>query len=114
MKTSDQIGRLAGRTVAGLTVAAADEFAYTDPTDGSVSRGQGLRIILKDGGRIVFRLSGTGTEGATLRLYLERYESGPEELDLDVQKALAPIAAAAAELAGIAEITGRTGPDVVT
>ena len=113
-RVRDQIGRLAGRTVAGLTVAAADEFAYTDPTDGSVSRGQGLRIILKDGGRIVFRLSGTGTEGATLRLYLERYESGPEELDLDVQKALAPIAAAAAELAGIAEITGRTGPDVVT
>ena len=113
-RVRDQIGGLAGRTVAGRTIATADDFAYTDPVDGSVSRGQGLRIVFDDGGRIVLRLSGTGTEGATLRLYLERYVSGPDDLDLEVQQALAPIVAAAEELAGIAEITGRAEPDVVT
>jgi len=105
---------LQGRQVEGMTVSAADDFAYTDPVDGSVSTGQGVRVMFEDGSRIVYRLSGTGTEGATLRVYLERYAAGPEGLDLDAQDALAPVIRAAHALAGIAGFTGRTAPDVVT
>ena len=105
---------LAGRQVEGMTISAADDFAYTDPVDGSVSRNQGVRILFADGSRIVLRLSGTGTEGATLRLYLERYVAGPEGLDHDAQKALAPVIRAAHLLAGIAAHTGRQAPDVIT
>jgi phosphoglucomutase len=105
---------LAGRVVEGMTIAAADDFAYTDPVDGSVSRAQGVRILFEGGSRIVLRLSGTGTEGATLRLYLESYAAGPLGLDLDPQDALAPIIRAAHDLAGIARHTGRTAPNVVT
>jgi len=105
---------LKGRVIVGLTIADADDFAYTDPVDGSVSRAQGVRIMFQDGSRIVLRLSGTGTEGATLRLYLERYAAGPAGLDLDPQVALAPIIRAAHDLAGIARHTGRTAPNVVT
>ncbi|MBC7737893.1 MAG: alpha-D-glucose phosphate-specific phosphoglucomutase [Candidatus Saccharibacteria bacterium] len=105
---------LAGQVVEGLTIAEADDFAYTDPVDGSVSRAQGVRILFVDGSRIVMRLSGTGTEGATLRLYLERFAAGPAGLDLDPQQALAPIIRAAHQLAGILRHTGRTDPNVVT
>ena len=105
---------LPGRSVQGMTVAHADDFAYSDPVDGSVSKGQGLRVSFTDGSRLVLRLSGTGTEGATLRLYLERYAAGPEWLTEDVQAALAPVIAAAEELARIRAITGRDAPDVVT
>ncbi len=105
---------LPGRQVEGLEVEAADDFAYTDPVDGSISTKQGVRVLFKDGSRIVFRLSGTGTEGATLRVYLERYAPGPAGLDLDAQAALAPVVRAAHELAGIAAFTGRSAPDVVT
>jgi phosphoglucomutase len=105
---------LPGQEIQGMIVSAADDFAYTDPIDASVSRQQGLRIIFTDGSRFVIRLSGTGTDGATLRLYLERYVPGPEDLDLDVQEALAPVLAAAEALAGIRANTGRDGPDVVT
>ncbi|MDE2145840.1 MAG: alpha-D-glucose phosphate-specific phosphoglucomutase [Burkholderiales bacterium] len=105
---------LPGRALAGSTVAHADDFAYTDPVDGSVSTGQGLRIRLADGSRLVFRLSGTGTEGATLRLYLERFEPDPARHDRPTQQALAPLIAAADELAGITARTGRTRPSVVT
>ncbi len=95
-------------------IAGADEFAYTDPVDGSVSTRQGVRVMFTDGSRLVLRLSGTGTEGATLRLYLERYAPGPEGLDLNPQAALAPVIRAAHGIAGIEGHTGRTGPDVVT
>ena len=105
---------LPGQGVEGMTIAAADDFAYTDPVDGSVSKGQGVRVIFQGGSRFVMRLSGTGTEGATLRLYLERYAPGPEGLDHDPQEALAPIIRAAHALAGIAAHTGRSAPDVVT
>jgi phosphoglucomutase len=108
------LGSLPGQVVEGMTIAAADDFAYTDPVDGSVSSNQGVRIIFADGSRIVLRLSGTGTEGATLRLYLERYAAGPSGLDLDPQEALAPIIRAAHMLAAIGLHTGRTTPDVVT
>ncbi|QUS35240.1 alpha-D-glucose phosphate-specific phosphoglucomutase [Falsirhodobacter algicola] len=103
---------LPGREVQGMVIAAADDFSYTDPVDGSVSARQGVRVLFEDGSRIVMRLSGTGTQGATLRLYLERYaESG---FDRDPQEALAPIIRAAHELADIGGHTGRTEPDVIT
>jgi len=105
---------LPGRKVEGMVVHAADDFAYTDPVDASVSQKQGVRVLFEDGSRIVYRLSGTGTEGATLRVYLERYAPGPDGLHLDAQAALAPVIRAAHELAGIAGHTGRTAPDVVT
>ena len=105
---------LPGRVIEGMTVQAADDFAYTDPVDASVSRAQGVRIMFHDGSRIVLRLSGTGTEGATLRLYLERYAPGPDGLHHDPQDALAPVIRAAHALARIAEFTGRVAPDVVT
>ena len=105
---------LAGTQVEGMTIAGADDFAYTDPVDGSVSRNQGVRILFDDGSRIVMRLSGTGTEGATLRLYLERYAAGPDGLAQDPQEALAPIIRAAHQLAGIEAHTGRKDPNVIT
>jgi phosphoglucomutase len=105
---------LPGRQMAGLTVTAADDFSYEDPVDGTVSKRQGVRVMFEGGARFVMRLSGTGTEGATLRLYLERYAPGPLGLDLDPQEALAPVIAAAEAIAGIAGQTGRTAPDVVT
>jgi len=105
---------LPGQQSHGMVITAADDFAYTDPVDGSVSTGQGVRIRFADGSRIVLRLSGTGTEGATLRLYLERFAAGPDGLDLDPQVALAPVIAAAHDLAGIKAHTGRIAPDVIT
>ena len=105
---------LAGSKINGLEIKAADDFAYTDPVDGSVSLHQGIRILFADGSRIVYRLSGTGTEGATLRVYLERYQAGPHDLHLDPQQALAPFIKAAHDLAGINTHTGRTKPDVIT
>ncbi|MFN4201725.1 MAG: alpha-D-glucose phosphate-specific phosphoglucomutase [Tabrizicola sp.] len=105
---------LPGQVIEGMTVEAADDFAYTDPVDGSVSLKQGVRILFSDGSRIVYRLSGTGTDGATLRVYLERYAPGPDGLDHDAQEALAPVIRAAHRIAAIAEQTGRTAPDVVT
>ncbi|NEY89161.1 alpha-D-glucose phosphate-specific phosphoglucomutase [Tabrizicola oligotrophica] len=109
-----QLAALPGRTVEGMQIEAADDFAYTDPVDGSVSTGQGVRVIFAGGSRFVMRLSGTGTEGATLRLYLERYAPGPEGLTLDPQEALAPVIRAAESLARISGFTGRDRPDVVT
>jgi len=110
----DGLATLPGTRIGDLEIAAADDFAYTDPTDGSVSRNQGIRILFTSGSRIVFRLSGTGTEGATLRVYLERYEPADGALDLSVETALAPLIAAAETLAGITQHTGRTAPDVIT
>lgn len=105
---------LPGRSLGTLTVEAADSFAYTDPIDGSVSAGQGVRVIFAGGSRIVFRLSGTGTEGATLRVYLERYEPPSGHLDAAVADMLADLVAAAEDIAGITRHTGRNEPDVVT
>lgn len=105
---------LAGRSFGPLTVAAADQFAYVDPVDGSESRNQGVRVMFACGSRIVFRLSGTGTEGATLRVYLERYEAPDGRLAEETPAMLADLIAAAEAIAGIAAHTGRTAPDVVT
>jgi phosphoglucomutase len=107
-------GELAGRPVAGSTVAQADDFAYQDPVDGSRSEHQGIRIALADGSRLVYRLSGTGTEGATLRLYIERFEPDPARQAGDPAAALAPLAQAAYGLADIVGHTGRRAPSVIT
>jgi len=105
---------LPGKTFGGLTVTEADDFAYEDPTDGSVSARQGVRVMFDSGARAVFRLSGTGTEGATLRVYLEAFEADPARHGLDPQTVLAPVIAAADAIAGIRERTGRAEPDVIT
>ena len=110
----DQLPGLAGRSVAGLKIARADDFAYTDPVDGSISRCQGLRVFFGDGSRFVLRLSGTGTEGATLRLYLERFEPDAARHGIETQAALQPLIDAAEQLAGIRARTGRERPTVVT
>jgi phosphoglucomutase len=105
--------RAAG-SVGAMTIAWADDFAYTDPVDGSVSQRQGVRVVLEDSSRVVFRLSGTGTEGATLRVYLERHEPDPQRQDLPAQVALAPLVGLAETLARIVHHTGMTAPTVMT
>ena len=105
---------LPGRVLAGLTVSRADDFGYTDPVDGSVSRGQGLRVFFDDGSRIVLRLSGTGTEGATLRVYLERFESDATRHGIETQAALQPLIDAAETLTGLRARSGRDRPTVIT
>ncbi|WP_188064053.1 alpha-D-glucose phosphate-specific phosphoglucomutase [Sphingobium sp. KCTC 72723] len=109
-----KLDSLPGTTNSGGTIAAADDFAYTDPTDGSVSRNQGVRILFTDGSRVVFRLSGTGTEGATLRVYIERYVPVGGDLGMETGDALAPLIAAAQEVADIAGFTGMEAPSVIT
>ncbi|MFC5737543.1 alpha-D-glucose phosphate-specific phosphoglucomutase [Sinirhodobacter huangdaonensis] len=109
-----RLDNLKGLSSQGLVVESADEFCYTDPVDGSVSAHQGFRILFEGGSRVVLRLSGTGTEGATLRVYLERYVAGPEGLSEDPQAALAPIIAATEEIVGIKARTGRPGPSVIS
>jgi phosphoglucomutase len=105
---------LPGKAFGPLTVAMADSFSYLDPVDGSTSANQGLRVLFEGGSRIVFRLSGTGTEGATLRVYLERYEPAEGALDRETGDMLADLVAAADAIAGIARHTGRTRPTVIT
>jgi phosphoglucomutase len=110
----DRLSDLPGQRFGDYTVAYADDFAYTDPIDGSVSKNQGIRIGFEGGSRIVLRLSGTGTEGATLRVYIESFEPDPAKHHLDPQDALAPLIVIARELAGIEARTGRTEPTVIT
>jgi phosphoglucomutase len=109
-----RLADLSGTVVEGMTIEAADDFAYVDPVDASRTEGQGVRVSFSGGARVVYRLSGTGTVGATLRVYLERYEADPDRLDLPVDAALAPVIAAAQEIAGIRAFTGREAPDVRT
>lgn len=109
-----KLGSLPGTSVRGLKIAKADDFAYHDPVDGSTSEHQGIRILFEGGSRVVFRLSGTGTSGATLRVYIERYEPDKARHDLDTQAALADLIAAADDIAGIKSHTGRNKPSVIT
>ncbi|MER8527589.1 MULTISPECIES: alpha-D-glucose phosphate-specific phosphoglucomutase [unclassified Mesorhizobium] len=109
-----KLGSLPGTSVRGMTIASADDFAYHDPVDGSVSKNQGIRVLFEGGSRVVFRLSGTGTSGATLRLYVERYEPDKNRHDLDTQEALADLIVAADDIAGIRRHTGRAKPSVIT
>ena len=110
----DSLGTLPGTEIEGLIIQTVDDFSYSDPVDQMVSSNQGIRIIFEDGARIVLRLSDTGTVGATLRVYLERYENNPELLQQDPQLALAPIIRTAEQIAQIQKFTGRNTPDVKT
>ncbi|MBF0268737.1 MAG: alpha-D-glucose phosphate-specific phosphoglucomutase [Alphaproteobacteria bacterium] len=105
---------LQGKMLAGLKVSKADDFSYTDPVDGSVSAKQGVRVLFEDGARMVFRLSGTGTEGATLRVYFERPVADLAKHEDDTQVTLGDLIRAAEELAGIKKRTGRDAPTVIT
>ena len=109
-----QLPTLAGTMLDGHRVAIADDFSYLDPVDGSLSRHQGLRIVFADGSRIVYRLSGTGTSGATLRVYIERYEGDAARQGMDTQEALADLIALADRVASIRQRTGRELPTVIT
>jgi phosphoglucomutase len=106
----DQMPKLPGKH----GIKAMDDFAYDDPVDGSRTTGQGIRVMFEDGSRIVYRLSGTGTAGATLRVYIERFEPDAARHAIDTQEALADLIALAGSLAGIAERTGRSTPSVIT
>ena len=109
-----KLASLPGQRFGGLTVQACDDFAYTDPVDRSVTPKQGIRILFKEDARAVFRLSGTGTSGATLRVYLERFEPNPERHNLPTAEVLAPVIEAANAIAEIASRTGRNEPSVIT
>ena len=109
-----KLDSLQGKIVAGVEIESADDFQYIDPVDNSITTGQGVRIYLKNGGRIVFRLSGTGTQGATLRVYLDSYQNAHDLLNQETQKALETLINVAEAVAGIEKFTGRTKPDVIT
>jgi phosphoglucomutase len=109
-----QLDGLAGQTFGDARVEQADDFAYLDPVDASTSEHQGIRVLLEGGARIVYRLSGTGTAGATLRVYLEAFEPDPAKHEQDPQAALRPLIALADTIAGIKERTGRSAPTVIT
>ncbi|MFO1067081.1 MAG: alpha-D-glucose phosphate-specific phosphoglucomutase [Geminicoccaceae bacterium] len=109
-----QLGALKGRRWGAYEVGSADDFAYHDPVDGSLSEHQGIRVLFTDGSRVVYRLSGTGTAGATLRVYIERFEPDPAKHDLDTQATLGDLIRIADELAGIRSRTGRDAPSVIT
>jgi phosphoglucomutase len=110
----EKLPKLVGQGFGGRRITTADDFAYTDPVDGSRTTGQGLRLLLDDGSRVVLRLSGTGTQGATLRVYLESYTSPRGDLRQDPQAALAVLIAAINDLAEIRERTGMERPTVIT
>ncbi len=110
----DQFLALPGTNLAGRRVACCDDFSYTDPVDGSVSENQGVRVLFEDGSRIIFRLSGTGTSGATIRLYLESYEADQAKHGMDAQDALADMIAAAGKVSQLQPLTGRNQPTVIT
>ncbi|MEM9574974.1 MAG: alpha-D-glucose phosphate-specific phosphoglucomutase, partial [Pseudomonadota bacterium] len=110
----DRLSELPGSTHGNLTISFADDFSYEDLIDGSITNHQGIRIGFEGGGRAVFRLSGTGTEGATLRLYLEQFRSVASDLTTDVAEALSSVEQAAHLVSQLTEIIGRSKPDVVT
>ncbi|MBB4480346.1 alpha-D-glucose phosphate-specific phosphoglucomutase [Rhizobium etli] len=109
-----QLSTLPGKSFGSLNVEKADDFAYHDPIDKSVSEHQGIRVLFEGGSRVVFRLSGTGTSGATLRVYIERYEPDSTRHNIETQEALADLIAAADSVASIRERTGRDAPTVIT
>ncbi|OOY99298.1 alpha-D-glucose phosphate-specific phosphoglucomutase [Solemya velum gill symbiont] len=111
---TDKLPGLVGTELGGNRVSYADNFSYTDPVDGSVSSNQGLRVGFEDGARIIFRLSGTGTEGATLRVYLEKIERDAANQQAETAEVMQPLVDLALELAQIVELTGRDAPTVIT
>jgi len=110
----DAAGTLAGKDVGGLTMKMNDVFEYTDPVDGSISKNQGQRFVFADGSRIIFRLSGTGVAGATVRLYLEKYVDPSGDLGMDAFEVVKPLAAIAMDLSKLKDYTGRDTPTVIT
>ena len=110
----DKLGELVGKIIEGMTVKSADEFSYTDPVDHSKSPAQGVRIEFEGGARAVFRLSGTGTQGATIRLYLEELQTNPHRLHDDPVDVLQNVRTAALAVSNLVAITGRNAPDVCT
>ncbi len=111
---AEKVKGLKGKRFGEYEVDYGDEFSYRDPVDGSISEHQGIRLVFRNGSRVVFRLSGTGTQGATLRVYIERYVADPLQHDVETQKALEDLVRIADEVAGIKERTGRTAPSVIT
>ena len=110
----DALPTLPGRKFGSLEIAKADDFAYHDPVDGSDSLKQGVRLMFPDGSRVVYRLSGTGTVGATLRVYIERFEADASRHDIETQQALGEMVGFSREIARIAHYTQRTEPSVIT
>merc|ERR1712085_91606 len=111
---ADMSGSLVGKEFDGMKMAKNDVFEYLDPVDGSVSKNQGIRYIFEDGSRIIFRLSGTGVAGATVRLYLEKYEASTGDLGKHQFDVVKPLADIALEISKIQEYTGRDTPTVIT
>jgi phosphoglucomutase len=109
-----QFASLPGQVFGSYTVKTVDDFSYTDPIDASVSTGQGLRILFVCGSRVVIRLSGTGTEGATIRVYLEAYTEDPAQQQLDAQEALAELITVSHQISQLPQLTGRQQPTVIT
>merc|ERR1719161_1425028 len=110
----DQSGTLVGQDFGGMKMKTNDVFEYHDPVDGSVSKNQGIRFIFEDNSRIIFRLSGTGVAGATIRLYLEKYEPADGNLNQHQFEVVKPLAKIALELSQLATYTGRDSPTVIT
>ncbi|OIR10613.1 phosphoglucomutase [mine drainage metagenome] len=110
----ENFSSLTNKQFGNYTVQMCDDFSYTDPVDGSISKGQGLRILFSDGSRIIFRLSGTGTEGATLRMYLEAFEADVSRHHLDAQEALKELIRIALDISELQSRTGRDQPTVIT
>merc|ERR1719356_1935402 len=111
---ADNSGKLVGQKFGDLEMKMNDMFEYNDPVDGSVSKNQGIRFIFTDGSRIVFRLSGTGVAGATVRLYLEKYVAPNGDLGQHAFDVVKPLAAIAMELSSLQSYTGRDTPTVIT
>merc|ERR1719160_203472 len=110
----DKSGTLVGQKYGDLTMKINDMFEYNDPVDGSVSKNQGIRFIFEDNSRIIFRLSGTGVAGATVRLYLEKYVAPDGDLGMHAFDVVKPLADIAEQLSGLKAATGRDTPSVIT
>jgi phosphoglucomutase len=108
------LSRLNGAKFGSEIVAHADDFTYRDPVDGSTAAHQGIRLLFASGARIIYRLSGTGTEGATLRVYIEHYEADSQRHGQDTREVLAPLIKLSQSIAEIERLTGRSGPSVIT
>jgi phosphoglucomutase len=108
------LGNLKGESFGGEAILRADDFTYRDPVDGSITERQGIRLLFESGARIIYRLSGTGTEGATLRVYIENYESDPRRQDRDPQQHLKELIGLSQSIAEIEAFSGRTAPTVIT
>ena len=110
----EKLANLPGQKFSGVEIEKADDFQYIDPVDSSTTIAQGVRLYLDNGGRIVYRLSGTGTQGATLRVYIDCFESNLALLEQETQQALTTLISIADSIAGIKQFTGRDKPDVIT